>query len=291
MRRHRLAFLLLCAASCYNPIDPFDPKYPLDLPCEGTVCPPGQTCGIDFVCHESIPCGAGGACPTGLACDDSVAPVCRPECTNGSCPPGNHCGNNVCQPDPSHLPAFTGGPCSSGCQGGTTCAPDQTCQNPCANGCPYGTMCFCDGPKCPGSGFCFPFCTSGSGCPSGFACWVPNRNMCAAIPDVTMVPTQQQFGQVVVGTQSQAVKFTVTNASPASVSIQAMIKSSMNTDNWTIASDMCSAPPPLTAGSTCEIDVRFSPQSAGPKTAALQLFGGENPATSMATLSGQATSM
>jgi hypothetical protein len=307
MRDAALAFIVsLWALGCYNPLDPFDPKYPLDLACDGTACPPGQTCGTDFVCHRSIPCGAGGACPTGLACD-TYGPdgnVCRPACTNGSCPRGNACysPNNACRPDSNHQPAFTGGPCASGCQKGTTCAPDQTCQIPCNNTCnvcfPNGT---CATPTTPAPlecyrGFCVQMCMNGMSCPSGFFCG-PDGN-CAPTPDMAIAPTQQQFGQLAVGAEGQAVKFTVTNAGPGSMSFEAgvfpMIGSyGVPAPDWTIASDMCSAlPSPLTAGSTCEIEVRFSPKSAGPKTAVLVLLGVTVIAgKTVATLSGEATSM
>jgi hypothetical protein len=95
---------------------------------------------------------------------------------------------------------------------------------------------------------------------------------------LSVTPTTQSFGSVVVGEQSAAITFVVSNTGTGSAgSLTTVVAGSAE---FAISSNGC-AGTSLGPGLSCVLSVNFGPRSAGAKTASLQISG--NPGGSIAS--------
>ena len=99
---------------------------------------------------------------------------------------------------------------------------------------------------------------------------------------ITMTPTSNDFGSVVIGNTSSAATFTITNTGEEASGAITPVISGANASEFTAANG-CST---LTGGGTCTITVTFTPTASGTKAASLVVNaspGGTVMATLLAT--------
>jgi hypothetical protein len=89
-------------------------------------------------------------------------------------------------------------------------------------------------------------------------------------PTLSVDPTFEDFGSLIVGTVSATRLFTVTNTSPGEVTIDHADLIGGNTADFVRYAGNCLSTT-LAAGATCQISALFRPQSAGAKTAQIRL--------------------
>ena len=109
-----------------------------------------------------------------------------------------------------------------------------------------------------------------------------------AVAYFVVEPTPRDFGSTAPGSPTGATQFSVTNTGPGESGALAAALTGPNASEFEITQNAC-AGVTLTSGESCVVSVRFSPTSAGAKTAALavtQTPGG----TQTAALTGTATS-
>ena len=86
--------------------------------------------------------------------------------------------------------------------------------------------------------------------------------------DVGLLPSAMGFGNQDVGTSSQPQTATLTNASPASVTISGIVINGMDPQDY---SQVNNCPASLPVSGSCQIQVTFTPTMAGSRTAALSV--------------------
>lgn len=90
------------------------------------------------------------------------------------------------------------------------------------------------------------------------------------IPNISASPLSHDFGTVAVGALSPAQTFTVSNGGTGPLIIGILNPTGANPSHFVKENDTCSGQTLLPSGS-CTVDARFSPQSAGAKTASLSI--------------------
>ena len=102
---------------------------------------------------------------------------------------------------------------------------------------------------------------------------------------LTLSPTPQDFGTVVVGSSSSDVVFTVTNSGGVASGVPAVSLGGADAGDLAITTSGCTAA--IAPGASCTVRVRFTPTTAGTKAATLGVTASPGGAAS-ATLSGNA---
>ncbi|MPZ16404.1 MAG: choice-of-anchor D domain-containing protein [Luteitalea sp.] len=107
-------------------------------------------------------------------------------------------------------------------------------------------------------------------------------------PEAGIAPEVIEFGAVITGEASGTEMVTVTNVGGGTLTVDAAALAGDHPGQFTIAGDGCEGAQ-LGASETCDIDLEFTPASAGGKTATLEVphNGPESPAT--VALSGEGT--
>jgi PKD repeat protein len=90
------------------------------------------------------------------------------------------------------------------------------------------------------------------------------------IPDISVSPSSHDFGTVDVGGSSSTQTFTISNAGAGNLTLGTTTVSGTDASHFVKQNDGCSGQMLPPAGS-CTVDVRFSPQSAGGKSANLSV--------------------
>lgn len=96
------------------------------------------------------------------------------------------------------------------------------------------------------------------------------RNNCTSNPDISVNPVSLDFGKVLIGNTSTAKTITVSNAGAGNLNIGVISLGGTNPDQFSKQNDTCSGQTILPSG-TCTVDVKFSPTSAGAKSATLSI--------------------
>jgi hypothetical protein len=110
-----------------------------------------------------------------------------------------------------------------------------------------------------------------------------------AQPDGSLSPTSSAFGDVVVGDQSAAATFTVSNTGPVALAVSGVTLGGTNPGQFAITQDLCTGTVP--ASGSCTIKVAFAPTNASPaaKSATLNVATDDPDAPTLsATLTGTA---
>ena len=213
--------------------------------CASGACTDGHCCIQD--CTECQACtGAGGTCratPAGQGDDN---------------PPGACGGNRVCD-GRGWCKLRVGEPCGDddSCVNGY-CYENVCCEGPCAD--------FCSTCAAPGShGRCRPV-TSG---PAPDTCTgTCNDGFCSGTPAVGLLPTRWSFLTIAVGqTVRKRLSTRASEATPVTVSI-----TGADTSAFSARFSNCLYQR-VAPSWTCEIEVSFTPRTAGHKTATLVLAG------------------
>ncbi|ABQ27182.1 S8 family serine peptidase [Geotalea uraniireducens] len=99
----------------------------------------------------------------------------------------------------------------------------------------------------------------------------PRLNVAAALrfPQIATQPASVAFGYLLIGTGEPAQTFTITNTGALDLSVGTIALTGAVAD-FVMQSDYCSGQT-LTPAASCSVSVKFSPQSAGFKTAALSI--------------------
>jgi hypothetical protein len=105
-------------------------------------------------------------------------------------------------------------------------------------------------------------------------------------PDLTLTPAVFDFGIQAPGTQGAAQSFTVENVGTATASLGGVEIVGSDPSDFAIAAGNCGAT--LAAGAACEVSVRFSPLSAGAKSALLSVSSEASDSPDQAILTGTA---
>lgn len=90
------------------------------------------------------------------------------------------------------------------------------------------------------------------------------------IPDAAIAPGSHDFGPVAVGASSSAQTFTVSNNGTADLIIGTISLSGTDASDFVMQNDTCSTRTLIPSG-TCTVEAKFSPLSAGSKTANLSI--------------------
>ena len=99
----------------------------------------------------------------------------------------------------------------------------------------------------------------------------PRLNVAAALrfPQIATQPASAAFGYLLIGTGEPTQTFTITNTGAPDLSVGTITLTGAVAD-FAMQSDYCSGQT-LTPAASCNVSVKFSPQSAGFKTAALSI--------------------
>jgi hypothetical protein len=115
----------------------------------------------------------------------------------------------------------------------------------------------------------------------------------SAAPDITVSPLVLDYGSVAIGTKSTGQTVTVRNVGTAALVIGTVTLGGLNPDQFLVVvapNNLC-AGRILAAGESCTMRVRFSPTTAGPKTAKLRIPSNDpDEAVVKVTLNGTANS-
>ena len=87
------------------------------------------------------------------------------------------------------------------------------------------------------------------------------------VPAMQMLPAVQDFGTIAVNSTSSPTTFTVTNNGVADIGAVTFALSGTNAEQFSQMNDTCNAT--LAAGTSCSVDVVFTPNTSGTKTATL----------------------
>lgn len=100
----------------------------------------------------------------------------------------------------------------------------------------------------------------------------PSAGVSAAVDFVylSISPSSQAFGNIILGQQSPPTTFTVKNVSTLPTAALLIAVSGANVADFILGGTSC---PPLPAGGTCTVTVRFAPTSTGAKSAAFIVSG------------------
>jgi N-acetylneuraminic acid mutarotase len=107
---------------------------------------------------------------------------------------------------------------------------------------------------------------------------------------MTTTLTDASFGTELVGTSSDVVKSVLANTGTSPLVVTGVSVGGANPTDFSVESESCVAAP-IQPGGTCEVDLRFSPKAAGPRSAKLTLADNSTAAgvsTASATGTGQA---
>ena len=106
-------------------------------------------------------------------------------------------------------------------------------------------------------------------------------------PAAGLTPDQRDFGSQLVGTSSDPVTFTVTNAGTADLHVGTAALNGADADQFSVPTtgDHCSGQT-VTPGSRCSLDVVFAPTTPGTKQATLLIASDDPASPATATLAG-----
>ena len=90
------------------------------------------------------------------------------------------------------------------------------------------------------------------------------------VPNISSSPSSHNFGTVAVGASSSAHTFSVSNTGTADLILGTLSLAGTDADQFGKENDTCSGQT-LLPSAACTLDVRFTPQSGGAKTAALSV--------------------
>ena len=107
-------------------------------------------------------------------------------------------------------------------------------------------------------------------------------------PGISVAPGSWDFGNVRKGKESSRTPVTVTNTGLAPLVVSEIGLSGANPRQFSIASQTCTGTP-IAAGSTCTVDVRFSPTRFGVKSASLTLASSATASPQVVDLTGVGT--
>lgn len=104
----------------------------------------------------------------------------------------------------------------------------------------------------------------------------------AAMPAITVAPSADSFGSVIVNTNSAAHPFTIGNNGGANLTIGSIGISGAHSGEFVITADSCSGRA-LTPSTTCVVQVVFAPTATGARSAALTVSSNDSatPTTSV----------
>jgi Abnormal spindle-like microcephaly-assoc'd, ASPM-SPD-2-Hydin len=113
----------------------------------------------------------------------------------------------------------------------------------------------------------------GAGVIAAVAMCVPLGSAAPALtgPNVTLSPTSVAFGDQPVGTRSDARSVTLTNTGDTPLTISTIHLTGSDTQDFGVGAMCPINPDVLPAGASCEIYVAFAPDSAGTKSATLEI--------------------
>jgi len=94
---------------------------------------------------------------------------------------------------------------------------------------------------------------------------------------VIVTPATKTFGTQAVGTTGAARTFTVTNNRNLTLTLDGVTFTGTNPADFAELSTTCAST--LTARKNCKVDVTFTPAAAGPRSAVLNVNGGDATAT------------
>ncbi len=131
---------------------------------------------------------------------------------------------------------------------------------------------------------------------SGDVNYAPNRTQCgdpsetefvspAPPPSSTLSPASLAFASVAspqpTATVSPSQQITVTNSAAAVLAISGFVFSGANPDDFFVGADTCHQP--LAPNATCTVNLRFSPQAVGARSATVSLLSNDpgNPSVSL----------
>jgi hypothetical protein len=106
-------------------------------------------------------------------------------------------------------------------------------------------------------------------------------------PELALTPADHDFGQLLVGLQSEAVVFTARNTGVAATGDLSVRLIGASASSFEITADECTGVA-LLADETCTVSVAFAPESADPLTVMIEVASGATAAT--ADLSGTGVS-
>jgi Protein of unknown function (DUF3443)/Cep192 domain 4 len=113
----------------------------------------------------------------------------------------------------------------------------------------------------------------------------------APAPVVSLSTLSLAFGPVAMGTTSQPMTVTLTNIGNATLTFSSDASiSGTNSADFSIMQSSCVIASPVTANSTCTVQITFTPSTSGMESATLTFADNATPATQTVALSGGATS-
>jgi hypothetical protein len=118
------------------------------------------------------------------------------------------------------------------------------------------------------------------------ACGDPNEQIHVTAPHVVFSPTAVAFPAQTVGTIGPSRTITITNDGDQDLAIRAFVLAGANPDDYLIGTDSCRQA--VVPGSSCKVNVRFTPQDTGDRTAALSVEA-PGSGTAKVTLTGNGT--
>ena len=89
------------------------------------------------------------------------------------------------------------------------------------------------------------------------------------LPDISVTPASAPFGNVLVGSSSSSIQFTVANNGPGQLLASIISVTGTNSSMFSVDNGTCANP--TASGSSCNFGVSFSPSSTGGKTATVQI--------------------
>ncbi|WP_161554292.1 beta strand repeat-containing protein [Stenotrophobium rhamnosiphilum] len=103
-------------------------------------------------------------------------------------------------------------------------------------------------------------------------------------PLISVAPTSNAYGNVLINTTSAAKIFTVTNSGSAPLTVGMLSFSGANASDFTISSVGCAGT--LSVGANCTISVTFHPAATGARVASLQIQSDANNGAQQISLTG-----
>jgi List-Bact-rpt repeat protein len=202
----------------------------------------------------------------GLAC---MGGRCIYQCASGyadCADAGSGCGTNL-----SSSPNC--GACGTGCANGTPfCAATDAGANACVSGCPstQPTMCMGSCVNEQTSAQACGGCGTGYACAAGLTC---QSGQCVG-PNLALSPLQFAFATTTVGATSASQPFVVTNSGNGPSGALATAIGGTNPAEFSLVADGCKGQT-IAAGASCTVSAQFAPTGRGPKSAALDINGGQ----------------
>jgi hypothetical protein len=199
-------------------------------------------------------------CAAGYAdCADAGTGCATAVSSNPNC---GACGTTCSGATPLCAPAT--GPSAFACVAGCPATQPTTCMGSCTNEQTSATACGGCGPSFA--------CAAGLTCQSG-RCTGPN---------LTLSPTQYPFATTAVGASGAIEPFVVSNTGNGPSGILATAIGGADASEFSLVADGCRGQT-IAAGGACMVSVQFAPATRGPKSATLDINGGQLFATLTAT--------